>query len=319
MRSIRRSSEVVASFRYHSISGRSESTSSSIISSTFNSVNYSLWSGKTSTSSSNTSVELAQTASNSHEETVVLRIAAFGVTLRSGQALIARDFGEYKNVMDAAFVSMTHPAVGDVVSVEIMPWVANINFQVALTLDNPIRTGPDDNTPAFMRRFNLIVNAEHVARMDDIVQKRTQMIGKVSKCIRRLNFYPRDFNSRKLKSNAECTPGETCDSSMTIGILKAALVAVDDNDTYLVDRMARRLNEYVRNYFAPCMSDMAEVVSGVSAGGMQTKHWSDMTHCQEMSCVFPSVDWVAASRTCRATTVETGTTLVESYCYPVLQ
>mmetsp|Transcript_29466 Transcript_29466/g.67763 ORF Transcript_29466/g.67763 Transcript_29466/m.67763 type:complete len:482 (-) Transcript_29466:57-1502(-) len=308
IRSIRRESEMVSMFSYEKKSGSDSSVSIKISRSFFGS-----------------SSEVSGSSSSFKDTNIKITFAAFGISLKDASPFVAKDVESYKTLVDNAFRSMLLPDIGNVVSIEIVPWMANVVFQNAAVIDTTIQTeDPDTPTLApFLRRFNLLVNSEHVARLDEITRNRLTMFNLQLSCLGRLSAMPLDSGSLFLVDKQERCPnlGDCAAPIMTVSELKGTLLGYDANATagqkYLVQRSTQDMQGYVENYFGPCLQAMAEQAYGIAGGAMQAQHWSAMPACSEISCVFPNVVWDQASRTCivAAATANRDAT-IDKYCMP---
>lgn len=241
---------------------------------------------------------------------LTINMMAYGIDIGLSNSFMARDFDDYGTVVDAAFQSMMDPDIGVVKSIEVVPWVNNIQFQAIIKLDTSLETSQTEGGSApispFMRRFNLITNSEHVARLAEILRHRMRTYAMVMKCLSAVNAFPPSDNSRELMNkHAICPPTGDCTyppegRSHTVFSLKEALmghrpVNTDNTNTgepaYLIERLADNINDYLTYYMTPCLTDMTREVYGVVGGLMQTTHWIRMNGCSEVSCVFAGTKW----------------------------
>mmetsp|Transcript_28018 Transcript_28018/g.64141 ORF Transcript_28018/g.64141 Transcript_28018/m.64141 type:complete len:474 (-) Transcript_28018:57-1478(-) len=308
IRSVRRASEFAGYFS--STTTKSESTTT---------VNYLNTLGSSSIYGNGGNVKSSAT-----DMTIEMKI--YGITLKgekANRAFNARNFDEYMVAMDAAFEAMMDPAVGIVKSIEVVPWINNLQFQAAVQMDTPI-IAASSTTHSFMRRFYTIVNAEHLARVDSILSQRIRVISNIVSCLSAVMGFSRTDNDKMLQNKWHiCVPGMACPNLTVLG-LKEALTSKRDLVTdeehhrrYLLGRTVDNLRGYITNYVAPCFDDLTREAHGVPGGNMQTLHWANMDGCRETSCIFSGTKWETDK--CVATdTSDNVDLIIEQYCMPAI-
>ncbi len=97
------------------------------------------WGTGSSNSSSNTNTATDERSEKFNRETTNMRLtittSAFGLGKNEKATLIAYDLDTFKAAVKDAFLSMQNPMTGKVVSVEVIPWVENTEFQALIELD----------------------------------------------------------------------------------------------------------------------------------------------------------------------------------------
>jgi len=78
------------------------------------------------------SYEFNQKAS---EKNLTITTFAFGIGKREDAKIISYDIDSFKAAIQEAFISMQNPQTGKVVSMEVVPWVENTQFQNLIRLD----------------------------------------------------------------------------------------------------------------------------------------------------------------------------------------
>uniref|UniRef100_A0A7S1BJC4 Uncharacterized protein n=1 Tax=Corethron hystrix TaxID=216773 RepID=A0A7S1BJC4_9STRA len=265
-------------------------------------------------------------AESTSSEDLTISMTAYGIDISSSNAFMARSFDAYGDVLDAAFKSCMDPNVGLVKSIEVVPWVNNVQFQNIAKLDRSLETGTAEQSrmlSPFLRRFNLITNAEHVGRLAEVLRHRMTTFGMVMKCLAAANAFPHLDNNRELLDKYHTcplnrsTPCPAYTGQMTLFDLKEALRGIDSSGKYLIERMADNINDYIEHYMTPCLTDMTSEAFGVVGGNMQSQHWIRMDGCLEVSCVFVGVKWDPSTNKCVADAPEDNLDYtVDRFCAP---
>lgn len=251
---------------------------------------------------------------------VTIEMKAYGISMPGGgNAFAARTFEAYGSTMDYAFQTMMDPHSGFVKSIEVVPWANNVRFQAVARMENMLG---DSN--AFMRRFYVIVNSEHIARMDNILRNRMAVFNIMVSCLGEVNAFPLESDGQFIRDKySVCDPNTgVCDPALTFTVrsLRLALIGQVEETinsitttTYSVTRYADEMNSYLDFYMGPCLTDLQRSVDGVVGGEMQRAHWSTQPGCQEISCLFSGTKWNGS--TCeRSTIVDNLTWVLERYC-----
>lgn len=263
----------------------------------------------------------AERSTESMSLNMKIKISAFGIKLLGENALMPRNFVEYKNTLDSAFQMMMDPNVGSVASIEVVSWMTNPSYQNLIRVDNSISVGAGDTISPFLRRLNLSTNAEHVARLDELIRIKTIRLHQLVSCLSALASFSTADNRRLVRNkHSVCTPYEpTCDDlTHNVFTLRSALVGEVDG-TYLVQRKANSLNTFVTRYVKPCLEDLSRDRFGVRGGSMQMFHWTELHGCEEASCLFAGTEWDNETSTCKVVSNSDNVDmLLEQYCQPEL-
>mmetsp|Transcript_12864 Transcript_12864/g.28403 ORF Transcript_12864/g.28403 Transcript_12864/m.28403 type:complete len:521 (-) Transcript_12864:197-1759(-) len=270
---------------------------------------------------------------------MTITIFAFGlglVTSAAGQdsdvSLIARNMDDYKRVMDTAFRSMQDPYAGKVASVELVPWTSNAAFQNLVKVDTPLSrtsyrcrdesscedcgydtnhtelydpslcivSGTEDALHKDLRKFNLIANAEFIARIDALVRQQLLAVQIHMNCISELLLFPRpEYDDKKLYNR-----NPTLNLDMTVKILTYRLLRSDSTqvpddsaylnqhpspgDKYLYMEKMTLIQRYVTYFFQPCIIKLSETKYNVKSGNMQLNHWTVVPECSKTMCTLPN-------------------------------
>eukprot|EP00587_Corethron_hystrix_P004022 CAMPEP_0113311372 /NCGR_PEP_ID=MMETSP0010_2-20120614/8637_1 /TAXON_ID=216773 ORGANISM="Corethron hystrix, Strain 308" /NCGR_SAMPLE_ID=MMETSP0010_2 /ASSEMBLY_ACC=CAM_ASM_000155 /LENGTH=420 /DNA_ID=CAMNT_0000167001 /DNA_START=279 /DNA_END=1541 /DNA_ORIENTATION=- /assembly_acc=CAM_ASM_000155 len=303
IRSIRRASEFSGFFSYTDTTLDTTTT-----------VNYINQLGSSTTSDTSVVEDI-----DMNERKCTIEIHVYGITLKGNRAFVARTFTQYKTVMETAFDAMMNPAVGFVKSIEAVPWVANVQFQTAIRMDTAVTISTQETVHPFLRRFYTIVNAEHMARLDGIIQHRLKMLNLLISCLGAASGFSKLENPKKLQNKNALCMDEDCNTSITLYDLKHTLLGEDTSQSgakrYLPGRTADQLRTYIDHYVSPCMDDLSREAYGIPGGNMQMRHWTTMDGCKEASCVFAGTLWEGDK--CVAINVNDNKDYVmDQYCNP---
>jgi hypothetical protein len=101
------------------------------------------------------------------EKKLTITTHAFGLGKDEEAALISYDIETFKYAIQNAFYSMQNPMTGKVTSVEIVPWVENVEFQSYVDLDKEV-TDPDTGKTMLLykKKQVLIKNSEYLAEIE---------------------------------------------------------------------------------------------------------------------------------------------------------
>jgi len=350
-RSIRRSSELVLHFHYESDSDTSSTRFGIDAKAQLGAMGVGFFADSTTEK---------KTENFAFESTLIVHIKAFGMgnNLVSSGALIASKFEDAKGVLDTAYEAMVQPgSPGYVTSVEVVPWIKNVDFQLAMGANEKIEltacqdingnniscaTGPllivhkrSRVLPAMLKQFNVLQNAEHVAKLDLILRKKMNFISTLEHCIGMLSqysshdlerYYVLDQNTGATTYYVESSATEDINSK-DFQILRASrllyLLSGQEGGQYLIERLIANVLAFIDHYFGPCTQEMGRDNKGVPGGKLMTTHWMNMDQCNDIGCTFPNSNIVTTNG---ITTCEMSTTigsmsseiLVEKYCMPIL-
>ncbi|MCP4294719.1 MAG: hypothetical protein GY786_03850 [Proteobacteria bacterium] len=85
--------------------------------------------------SNNSQKKAEQFNSKAEERNLSITTYAFGLGKRKDAEIISYDITSFKSAIKEAFISMQNARTGKVVSMEVVPWVENIQFQQLIELD----------------------------------------------------------------------------------------------------------------------------------------------------------------------------------------
>jgi len=110
----------------------------------------------------------------SSRDNLTITTYAFGLGKNSSATLISYDFDTFKKAIADAFISMQNPQTGKVISMEVVPWVENSDFQVMLQLDqfreeagkgDTKQISKQEPVPLYMKKHFVNENGEFLAEI----------------------------------------------------------------------------------------------------------------------------------------------------------
>ena len=105
----------------------------------------------------------------------------WGLGKRDDASLISSDLASFKKAITQAFISMQNPLTGKVVSVEVVPWVENAEFQRKLNINGPGNNG-DKTVPLYEKKDILTLNGEFLTEMNRAVRARLDRVYRAKMC-----------------------------------------------------------------------------------------------------------------------------------------
>lgn len=320
LRSIRRTSEVIVHFSYESDSEEFSFGFGAYANAQIGALNIGVFSNN----------EVSKKQSDwSQSSTLTVSVKCFGLSVNNaGGEITASSFKDVKKVMEAGYQSMQDPMSGIVKTVEVYPWVANVNFQIAMNINVKMEEDTCYNVdgeilscsaapelidrkdsafyPTTLKAFNILQNAEHVSKMDLILRKNMATIALMNRCIAALSsyrnedlatFYVVNQNTYSYDSSLPTSTLEDDYNSNDLNIIKAdRLLRLllgrsregGEHTSYLMETLVQNVLNFVTYYYEPCIKVMSEEDLAFPGGKMMTTHWLDMAACNNVACTFPN-------------------------------
>jgi len=125
------------------------------------------------------------------KEQTEIKIWGYGLDMDGGHSfdrgyLFATNLDEFEAAMSGAFNMMLNPLVGRVESIDVVPWIDNVQFQGAVELDMSLTYtdgGLEKEYPSTMMAINFMANAEHISKMDTINRLKSNMLSSLFQCV----------------------------------------------------------------------------------------------------------------------------------------
>lgn len=271
-----------------------------------------------------------QRINSSEINSLTIEVVAFGLSFgNDGGNLLPRSLEDVNRVMDHGFKSMMNDNSGLIMSIEVIPWVSNLQFQSKLSLDE------FDNSMGLgsVRRYNIVANSEHIVRIETILRAKVASISSIQNCLIALRENDLDALTSKLVNHRCVSNSATNCPRKTVGDLMCQLQGeLEDSprfssrqnrrERYLYPRRIADLNRYVENFFVPCLNAMNELDEGVVGGRMITTHWTRIDECRDISCGSENSYYDTDVNGCRIRSSDSEIhdiqRLVDQFCAPMI-
>lgn len=334
IRGIRRTSEVVFTFKY----------TSKLSSFSINAQLMALY-AKAKGGSKTVAAAFVQTDIEKYSQTASLSVTVKGVGLDLANpysySLMATSVDDFHDALETAYESMKHPGVGIIKSFEVVPWANSLQFQAAAQLDIKLLYPDGRIYPSDLKRFNFMINAEHISKMDEISKHRFNMINHLSHCMRALYSYDssflcshwvihrkQPFNNGQLytpipNSNFSTNPETPIVRDETILIQAARLKYLLDgygvpiatrNDKLPIEQAIEDFQSYITNFYGPCLTELGGYSMDLAGGMLFTTQWLNIAQCRHPVCTMKDAYWDSGG--CKIRVTNTWEGLVSSFCSP---
>jgi hypothetical protein len=132
-----------------------------------------------------TSGSIKETSSSKY---LTIESTALGLGKDEKASLIAYDLDTFRQAVKDAFLSMQQEDTGMVISIEVVPWVENADFQRILKLQES-KPGPDGKTVSpYAQKRILNQNGEFLAEVDRVTRAKLNVYYKAKQCRARIDL-----------------------------------------------------------------------------------------------------------------------------------
>mmetsp|Transcript_20659 Transcript_20659/g.46860 ORF Transcript_20659/g.46860 Transcript_20659/m.46860 type:complete len:369 (-) Transcript_20659:480-1586(-) len=143
---------------------------------------------------------------------LIIKMKADGLSGKDSanrKTLAIRGLEDFATKLRSVLNIMADEEVGVVKSVEVIPWVANPFFLTRIKIAQKVPAAQNgDNLSVLSRKFNLISNAEHIARIEAMLNKKMVVQEKIMMCTGEL-VKLMTFRDQKLV-NYKCAVSSSC-------------------------------------------------------------------------------------------------------------
>jgi len=245
-------------------------------------------------SSGSVSSSFSAEASSKH---LVISARGWGLSKDEDASLVSTDIDSFKSAITEAFLSMQKPETGRIQSVEVVPWVENLEFQSRLPLETGNAEVADGNVvlelPLYQKKELLTQNGEFLAEVERAGRNHINNYYKAKLCRDTIDQTWMEAGSTTLMSDAAesfLLNNRTGDSDKrTLSELYSTLA--DSNIQALRDQYTN-----FRNQAAPCINNLTADTN------MWTQIYDDIDGCGGLVTSLGGV----------------GSQDVEDYCMPTL-
>lgn len=167
--------------------------------------------------------------------------------------------------------------------------------------------GTEDALHKDLRKFNLIANAEFVARIDALIRRDATAIQVHISCISDLLMIPREYYDEELTNRRSGYYDSSSVTTISVNTLTYRLLNGDSidvvptpdsyletplpNDDLLFYKRMKLFTDYIEGFFQLCMLEMGETKYDVENGNMQLKHWTAIPKCNKIMCTLPNMEY----------------------------
>mmetsp|Transcript_30781 Transcript_30781/g.70437 ORF Transcript_30781/g.70437 Transcript_30781/m.70437 type:complete len:504 (-) Transcript_30781:244-1755(-) len=246
-------------------------------------------------------------------------------------SLQANDIQEMFNTLDHVYKNMMSDDIGLVSAVELMPWIANAEFQVAIAIDN---VSQDDvcsdvngnviscdrqssgevasvQTGTFSRqlmKFNFMANSEHILLLEAKLNSDLSQLSKLDTCLNELHRIRR------------CDRNKFLQNYRVTSTMKTVQNLIDDfTDTQaeetLYMRKQQNFLDYIDHYYEPCIDQITSDADGLTGIQFFLTHWSSHEACEDTTCTLPGSIWNQTLASCVLTN-DPIHSLLNNFCLP---
>uniref|UniRef100_A0A7S1BY16 Uncharacterized protein n=1 Tax=Corethron hystrix TaxID=216773 RepID=A0A7S1BY16_9STRA len=233
------------------------------------------------------------------------------------------------------------------VAMQIVPWHKSPLFQGSsgylMDMDADIceDVGPDEicqvgRYPQHLKNYNMMINAEHLTRMDDVLKRKMWDVVMMQACkvdLNKLDYVTEDIllvNLRYLTMieeepeaaniGASNFEGEEETNSQTEGgeeehghshrrlhneqyddefkNMSAKRMRNEIFTHEVFKERLRDLRDYVDHYYSPCASILGQSAGSVHGNSIMLNAWYEHDECMDTVCIMPGVEWHAEDQRC---------------------
>lgn len=217
----------------------------------------------------------ASFSSLAEKKKLMITSEGWGLGKAQKASLISYDLKTFKEAIKDAFISMQNPQTGRVTTMEIVPWVENVEFQNFVKLDTEAKNEKGETLMLFEKKHILNLNAEFLARIERTDRKMTNIYYKALICRQIIDsrwkregkFFP-DLADAMIKNNRNET---------TITVTRLDLELTAEKIKSLLD--AEEQFMYGPAGGAACMKEIMKE-------GVFKKSWRDIPVCRDLRSRF---------------------------------
>eukprot|EP00587_Corethron_hystrix_P002208 CAMPEP_0113317684 /NCGR_PEP_ID=MMETSP0010_2-20120614/12490_1 /TAXON_ID=216773 ORGANISM="Corethron hystrix, Strain 308" /NCGR_SAMPLE_ID=MMETSP0010_2 /ASSEMBLY_ACC=CAM_ASM_000155 /LENGTH=575 /DNA_ID=CAMNT_0000174707 /DNA_START=269 /DNA_END=1996 /DNA_ORIENTATION=- /assembly_acc=CAM_ASM_000155 len=288
-----------------------------------------------------------------------IELRAFGVSAAPGTtedealAVQVKTLEEFWKATGYFFRTLqsTHLDAGVPVSLEIVPWHKSPLFQAESGYLNDMdveacAAGSEggDNCPTevgryphHLKQYNMMLNAEHLSRMDDVLKRKMKDMLLMQSCMADLHKFDSDTYDTLLLNQRYITLPENKeqrrrlhDSEVDLEVRTMSAARMRDHifTHDVLDDFINELKDYIEDYYSPCSTALAQDSGYVHGGSIMTHAWYQHDECMDTVCIMPGAVRSADKSKCIILEKELGGTasqkpldynlLMKMYCSPTL-
>mmetsp|Transcript_42709 Transcript_42709/g.100241 ORF Transcript_42709/g.100241 Transcript_42709/m.100241 type:complete len:1087 (-) Transcript_42709:59-3319(-) len=201
---------------------------------------------------------------------------------------------------------------GVIHSMFVVPWSNHPRFVqysglMAATQGGNTNEDENEGTPAprqaiAIKKFNMMLNAEHILNLDNIILQEMFAFYTIERCKKNLEEllgnYPKRFLSHKVtgKFIANITLEGVGDDIQPEDLEQITVTRLYDLIKNEGSGRMGELNEYIENYYDPCVRALSTIEG--STNGFTKFSWINMDECNIISCTYTDSKWDNDAQKC---------------------
>ena len=255
--------------------------------------------GETQTTSNKLQEEFSEKASKMR---LTITTAGFGLGKDEDATLVSYDIESFKQAIIDAFKAMQNPLTGKVVSIEIVPWVENTEFQDYVKLNEAVTipaTKNDKNItiPAkvlqpYQMKHNINENAEFLAEIKKNDRNLLNIYYKAKMCKAHFDTNWRD--NGKLKADYA--------ESYILNHRTGAAIMISQLDTKLNDAYIETLYAKEQDFMYTGENAASKCMNAMIKNDIRTVHYRNIDECKAVVSNMGNLE----------------AEIVDDYCMPIL-
>lgn len=255
--------------------------------------------GQTETSSYKLQQDFSEKASNMR---LTITTAGFGLGKDKEATLVSYDIDSYKQAIVDAFKAMQNPLTGKVVSIEVVPWVENTEFQdyvklneavtIPATKDATGKTVAEKVLQPYQMKHNINENAEFLAEIKKNDRNLLNIYYKAKMCKSHFDTNWRDKG--KLKADYA--------ESYLLNNRTGASIKASELDSRLNDAYIEKLYAKEQEFMYTGQDAASKCMNSMIKNDIRTVHYRNIDEC---TSVIKNMGNIAEE-------------IVDDYCMPVL-
>ncbi|MCH9683397.1 MAG: hypothetical protein K0V04_18315 [Deltaproteobacteria bacterium] len=236
-------------------------------------------------------------ASEASSKRLVINARGWGLSKDEDASLVSTDIESFRSAVAEAFLSMQTPQTGRIQSVEVVPWVENLEFQSRVPLETGSAEASDGNTsidlPLYQEKELLTQNGEFLAEAERAGRNHINNYYKAKLCRDTIDQTWMEAESTTLMPDAADSyllNNRTGDTDQRT--LSQLYTTLDDGN---IEALRDQYTD-VRNKAAPCVNNLTADTN------MWTQLYDDVDGCGDLAVSLAGV----------------GSQDVDDYCVPTL-
>ena len=255
--------------------------------------------GETETTSNKLETTFKEKASNSK---LTITTAGFGLGKDKEATLVSYDIESFKQAIKDAFKAMQNPLTGKVVSIEVVPWVENTEFQdlvklnaqvtIPATKDERGSVIPEKVLQPYQMKHNINENAEFLAEIKKNDRNLLNIYYKAKMC--------KSYFDENWRLNGKLKP-EYADSQLRNN-RTSEKVKITEIDTKLNDAYIETLYAKEQDFMYTGQNSASKCMNAMIKNDIRTVHYRNIKECADLVKNMGNLE----------------SELIDDYCMPII-